>query len=70
MPRRVREPASNSPATIPATCWRRSIARLTAFRNKPTWERLMRNGMDRDYSWEGPAREYAAVYEEALRRRA
>ena len=43
---------------------------LTAFRNKPSWERLMRNGMDRDYSWEGPAREYAAVYEEALRRRA
>lgn len=43
---------------------------LAAFRDKPAWERLMRNGMEREYSWEEPARQYAAVYEEALRRRA
>jgi glycogen synthase len=30
----------------------------------------MINGMARDYSWEQPAREYAAVYEEAAQRRA
>ena len=29
----------------------------------------MRNGMARDYSWSGPAKEYVRVYEEAARRR-
>jgi starch synthase len=42
---------------------------LTAFQDKEGWTRLMRNGMARDYSWEQPAREYAAVYEEVARRR-
>jgi starch synthase len=42
---------------------------LEAFRNKSAWQRLMRNGMARNYSWQQPAREYAAVYEEAARRR-
>jgi starch synthase len=42
---------------------------LEAFRDKDAWQRLMRNGMARNYSWQQPAREYAAVYEEAARRR-
>ncbi|MDR3751062.1 MAG: glycogen synthase GlgA [Terracidiphilus sp.] len=42
---------------------------LDAFQNKKAWKRLMRNGMARNYSWEQPAREYAAVYEEVARRR-
>ena len=42
---------------------------LAAFRDKQSWTRLMRNGMTRDYGWQQPAREYAAVYEEAVRRR-
>jgi starch synthase len=42
---------------------------LEAFRDKEAWQRLMRNGMARNYSWEQPAREYAVVYEEAARRR-
>ena len=29
----------------------------------------MRNGMARDYSWSGPAKEYVRVYEEAARKR-
>ncbi len=41
---------------------------LEAFRNKEGWQRLMRNGMARNYSWQQPAREYSAVYEEAARR--
>jgi starch synthase len=41
-----------------------------AFQDKDAWTKLMRNGMAQDYSWEGPAREYAEVYEEAARRRA
>ncbi|MGD0938381.1 MAG: glycogen synthase GlgA [Terracidiphilus sp.] len=42
---------------------------LAAFREKEGWTRLMRNGMSRNYSWERPAREYGAVYEEAAHRR-
>jgi starch synthase len=41
---------------------------IEAFHNKEAWQRLMRNGMGRDYSWRQPAREYAAVYEEAADR--
>jgi starch synthase len=43
---------------------------LKAFQDKKAWQRLMRNGMSRNYSWEGPAREYGAVYQEAAERRA
>lgn len=43
---------------------------LEDFKDKEAWRRLMLNGMVRDYSWGGPAREYAALYEEAARRRA
>ncbi len=42
---------------------------LEDFKDKDAWQRLMLNGMARDYSWGGPAREYAALYEEAARRR-
>jgi starch synthase len=42
---------------------------LAAFENKKGWKRLMQNGMARSYSWEQPAREYAAVYEEVASRR-
>ena len=38
---------------------------LQAFEDKAGWKRLMLNGMARNYSWEQPAREYAAVYAEA-----
>jgi starch synthase len=42
---------------------------LAAFENREGWKRLMLNGMARDYGWAQPAREYAAVYEEAVIRR-
>jgi starch synthase len=43
---------------------------LSLFRSdKNAWTTLMRNGMQQDYSWQGPAKEYAAVYEEVARRR-
>jgi starch synthase len=42
---------------------------LAAFRDKKSWPQLMRNGMARDYSWTGPAKEYVKVYEEATMRR-
>jgi starch synthase len=43
---------------------------LTMFRSdKEAWITLMRNGMKQDYSWVGPAKEYAALYDEVARRR-
>jgi starch synthase len=42
---------------------------LEAFKDKKAWTALMRNGMARDYSWGGPAREYVKVYEAAARMR-
>jgi len=42
---------------------------LAAFTDKARWQRLMRNGMAKEYKWETAAAEYAAVYEEVAARR-
>jgi starch synthase len=42
---------------------------LGTFRNKAQWDRLMRNGMARDFSWQAPAAAYIRLYEECIRRR-
>jgi starch synthase len=42
---------------------------LTIFPNKPSWQRLMRNGMVKNYSWTQPARQYVEVYTEVVKRR-
>lgn len=42
----------------------------TAFYDKQQWLALIENGMAQNFSWEEPSREYAAAYEEALRKRA
>jgi starch synthase len=38
---------------------------LAAFEDQAGWKRLMLNGMEKDYGWTQPAREYVAAYEEA-----
>ncbi|MDX6464067.1 MAG: starch synthase, partial [Acidobacteriaceae bacterium] len=42
---------------------------FAAFPDKKQWQKLMRNGMARDYSWTKPAKEYIQLYEEIVRRR-
>jgi starch synthase len=42
---------------------------FTSFADKKQWQKLMRNGMARDYSWTKPAKEYIQLYEEIVRRR-
>jgi starch synthase len=42
---------------------------LAAFAERASWQRLMLNGMAQNYSWQQPARLYAAVYQEAAKRR-
>jgi len=36
---------------------------LAAFKDKTGWQRLMRNGMAKDFSWNNSAKEYVRVYE-------
>ena len=36
---------------------------LQLFRNEKEWKKLMRNGMEADYSWDRSAREYVKIYE-------
>jgi starch synthase len=43
---------------------------LTTFYDKTHWSSLIENAMAQNFSWEQPAREYNAVYEEAARKRA
>jgi starch synthase len=43
---------------------------LEAFKDKPAWQQLMRNGMARDFSWNAAAKEYVRVYEKARQVRA
>ena len=43
---------------------------LTLFRSdKAAWQKLMRNGMAKDYSWTKPAAEYVELYQAVARRR-
>ena len=41
---------------------------LTAFYDKKQWSQLIENAMAQNFSWEQPAREYNALYEEAARK--
>ena len=36
---------------------------LKAFRDQASWQTLMRNGMNKDFSWNASAKEYARIYE-------
>ncbi|WP_109485166.1 glycogen synthase GlgA [Occallatibacter savannae] len=42
---------------------------LSAFYDKPQWRKLMENAMAKNFSWESPAAEYVAAYEQAARKR-
>jgi starch synthase len=38
---------------------------LQAFQDRSGWEKLMRNGIAKDFSWNASAKEYVRVYERA-----
>ena len=42
---------------------------LQAFRDQTSWQVLMRNGMNKDFSWSASAREYGKVYEKVRQMR-
>ena len=35
---------------------------VDAWRDKPRWQAMQQDGMGRDFSWDGPARQYADIY--------
>ena len=43
---------------------------LQAFRDQTSWQQLMRNGMNKDFSWNASAKEYVRVYERVRQSRA
>jgi starch synthase len=43
---------------------------LQAFRDQTSWQQLVRNGMNKDFSWNASAKEYARVYERVRQARA
>src|SRR5437868_1010895 len=43
---------------------------LQAFRDQSSWQTLMRNGMNKDFSWNASAKEYVRVYDRARQARA
>jgi starch synthase len=51
-----------SPADLYVAAW----LGLLNFRETRVWKRLQANGMEEDFSWERPAREYDVVYQRAL----
>jgi starch synthase len=42
---------------------------LQAYRDQTSWQALMRNGMNKDFSWNASAREYGKVYEKVKQMR-
>jgi starch synthase len=54
----------SAPALV--DCLRRA---LVVYSNRNRWNRLVRNGMKQDFSWERSAREYVKVYQKAMRKK-
>lgn len=54
----------------PDQLWQQLDGALKLFADKSNWQRLQHGGMSRDWSWSRSAREYVALYEKALARRA
>lgn len=42
---------------------------IAVYRRAPEWRRLQKRAMGADFSWRAPAREYVALYDEAVRSR-
>jgi starch synthase len=45
------------------------VRAMTLFRDPPRWQAVMRRAMAQEFTWTGAAREYLALYDEAIRSR-
>jgi starch synthase len=58
-------------AEVTADALRRTVREAVALHKRPgAWRRLIQNAMACDFSWNRSAKEYEALYEEIVRRRA
>jgi starch synthase len=48
--------------------WEAIERALETWRDRDVWDRLIRSGMDADWSWDHSAKEYVRIYQEILRR--
>jgi starch synthase len=53
----------------PASFYAAIQSALAVFQDKKAWQKLMRNGMAKNFSWAEAAKQYVTVYEEIVRRR-
>jgi starch synthase len=53
----------------PKSFYDATMKALDLFADKKSWQKLMRNGMARNFSWVEAAKQYVTVYEEIVRRR-
>ncbi len=67
--RTARRPGSRSPTTRPPILSHTIERALTLFADKPEWLRLVRSGMNQDWSWRRSALQYVRVYEKAVAKR-
>jgi starch synthase len=49
--------------------WQAIERALKLFPDKKAWQKLMLNGMAKNFSWEAPAAEYVKLYEETVKRK-
>lgn len=52
----------------PKAFWGAVARALEAYGERKSWDRMVRSGMNSDYSWEHSAGEYEALYEKALKK--
>ncbi len=52
----------------PDALWAAVTRALEAYHEKKKWEKLVRNGMNADYSWQKSARKYDELYRKALKK--
>jgi len=53
----------------PAALWKALTRALQAYRNKEGWKKIMRRGMNCDFSWKQSAAKYEGLYSRALARK-
>jgi len=53
----------------PAALWEALTRALQAYRNKEKWKKIMRRGMNSDFSWKQSAAKYEGLYSRALARK-
>jgi starch synthase len=52
----------------PEAFWEAICRSLDVYKDRKKWDKMVRNGMNSDFSWDHSGKEYEALYEKALKR--